>query len=1032
MKIPLSENEFSLLIGLSLCHDPIHDFKMQTKVINDKETMTKILGIDYLLNEREEEYYEVQQGGKLIPSQKPSLLKSEVKFIKKHKNRDKLDEKINESAYPLLFYLGLLTNDDINSIKTTVKDTNDLQYVKDKIISKIIEKAKIVNQEKAKGNKKKKTFKKKNLKKQKTKKKPKKKLTKRKQKKIKKTKTKKNLKGGGKSDNEKELDKLKKRFNQLDAVFNGTILDEDRTEGYFNSDKFINSTRDVFTKYRIDASKQEDVRKFLDEMSTNEEFIKEIYREELKIKDKMVIGTKANKTIISYKVYCNEFLPLKKKVEELQAEVDAEKQKEKEEKAEAKKAAAAEKASQKEKKNSKAGPSGEAPAEAPVAAEAHAPPPPPPAPAEAPEDASKIDISDDDKENWIEGWIEYMAPEEKDEEKERSQALENWNKIIKEELIEFITESIKDKEIIGEAEEQDKPIREFALFRLGENAAEDFEKKQLEQKDKTAKQKEQAEKTLKMRDVERIKYTSKEASKFAYKHIGLQSHDQKSIKNYTVQQIKDLIQKISTKDEIIEVVSKDKELSELKNDAKKPLTVIEILEKSTSTISSIFTMLEKNRGNYLRKLAELLVKKKLEEDYRELQLPFIVEEKDEKELIKRIKENEELVSFKAPGRLLSIGNNKIMQLFDTIFDIIDISTRKETPLYELLQHEKNIFRSLFGKSFKFKMELTGNTKSWTGKDEVAQPNADEALKLYFVLTYLNQIGVDLTDLDTKTLRSKSGFSPEEILRKYNGKRVIINNGALPFASTTPYNGELMKHAIGSITSSIDSAAGGATGGMKYNFEPYERGNLIVEFNCNDKYFRISLLDKGIKDEVYNCELFIEFKFENKGITLEVSEEKGNVKKTQINKKGILDLNKSYQNMLDDITHYIAKQIVFKRDVPFQWENLFDDAEFLETFIQSYNLKGLGDLLIELTSSLNNGGYEGEINYGGEDEARIEKFDEKGNAPRLYIAHDWPSAIRYMLFKTTLEDKYKNILSEGGYFESRIDKQNNAYLASLLI
>jgi hypothetical protein len=535
-----------------------------------------------------------------------------------------------------------------------------------------------------------------------------------------------------------------------------------------------------------------------------------------------------------------------------------------------------------------------------------------------------------------------------------------------------------------------------------------------------------------MRDVERIKYTSKEASKFAYKHIGLQSHDQKSIKNYTVQQIKDLIQKISTKDEIIEVVSKDDELSKLKNDAKKPLTVIEILEKSTSSISSIFIMLEKNRGIYLRKLAELLVKKKIEEDYRELQLPFIVEEEDEKELRKRIKENEELVSFKAPARLLSIGNHKIMQLFNTIFDIIDISKIKETPLYELLEHEKNIFHSLLGKSFKFKMELTGDTKSWTGKDEVAQPNADEALKLYFVLTYLKQIGVDLTDLDTKTLRSKSGFLPEEILRKYNGKRVIINNGALPFASTTPYNGELMKHAIGSITSSIDSAAGGATGGMKYNFEPYERGNLIVEFNCNDKYFRISLLDKGIIDGVFNCELFIEFKFENNGIILEVSEEKGNVKKTKINKKGILDLNKAYQNMLDDITHHIAKQIVFKRDVPFQWENLFDDAEFLETFIQSYNLKGLGDLLIELTSSLNNGGYEGEIIYGGEDEARIEKFDEKGNAPRLYIAHDWPSAIRYMLFKTNLEDKYKNILSEGGYFESRIDKQNNAYLASLLI
>ena len=912
MKIPLSENEFSLLVGLSLCHDPIHDFKMQTKVINDKETMTKILGIDYLLNEREEEYYEDQQGGKLIPSQKPSLLKSEVKFDKKHKSRDKLDEKINESAYPLLFYLGLLTNDDINSIKSTVKDTNDLQYVKDKIISKIIEKAKIVNQEKAKGRKKKKTFKKKNLKKQKTK-------------------TKKNFKGGvNKSNGEKRDYKEGIRILKVNMENFQKYEGEAEKDYWVEIEKLLeNDLKSSIKKvgdYLIELSKDKKdiskilLNKFIDELLTNDD---DIYKYE-------DLGT--NKQIN------DEVEKLRKRFEP--------------------------KSKGKEKMKPDAGPSGEAPAEAPPPP----PPPPPPAPEAAPEIVAEIkdeyDSEDDESE------------EETEEEKELRLQIEQAR-----------IEADKDKE---------------------------------------------AEQTLKMRDVERIKYTSKEASKFAYKHIGLQSHDQKSIKNYTVQQIKDLIQKISTKDEIIEVVSKDDELSKLKNDAKKPLTVIEILEKSTSSISSIFIMLEKNRGIYLRKLAELLVKKKIEEDYRELQLPFIVEEEDEKELRKRIKENEELVSFKAPARLLSIGNHKIMQLFNTIFDIIDISKIKETPLYELLEHEKNIFHSLLGKSFKFKMELTGDTKSWTGKDEVAQPNADEALKLYFVLTYLKQIGVDLTDLDTKTLRSKSGFLPEEILRKYNGKRVIINNGALPFASTTPYNGELMKHAIGSITSSIDSAAGGATGGMKYNFEPYERGNLIVEFNCNDKYFRISLLDKGIIDGVFNCELFIEFKFENNGIILEVSEEKGNVKKTKINKKGILDLNKAYQNMLDDITHHIAKQIVFKRDVPFQWENLFDDAEFLETFIQSYNLKGLGDLLIELTSSLNNGGYEGEIIYGGEDEARIEKFDEKGNAPRLYIAHDWPSAIRYMLFKTNLEDKYKNILSEGGYFESRIDKQNNAYLASLLI
>jgi len=35
-------------------------------------------------------------------------------------------------------------------------------------------------------------------------------------------------------------------------------------------------------------------------------------------------------------------------------------------------------------------------------------------------------------------------------------------------------------------------------------------------------------------------------------------------------------------------------------------------------------------------------------------------------------------------------------------------------------------------------------------------------------------------------------------------------------------------------------------------------------------------------------------------------------------------------------------------------------------------------------------------------------------------------------KINKEEKYKNILSEGGYFESSIDKQNNAYLAWLLI
>lgn len=974
MEIPLTENEFSLLVGLSLCHDPIHDFHLQEKIIKSEESMSKILAIDFLLNKKYETYLPSFQGGKLIPSQNPSLLKSEEKFIKKDKSRDKLDEKINESAYPLLFYLGLLTNDDINSIKSTVKDTNDLQYVKDKIISKIIEKAKIINQEKAKGGKKKKTFKKKNLKKQKTKKKPKKKLTKRKQKRIKKNKTKKNFKGGGKTEKEKELDRQKKRFNQLDEKFNGKIIDKEqslKTEGYFD-DRFISLTASVFTKYGIDATKKEEVRKFLHERSSDKDFINEIDREESKINTKYKRSLKG--TRINYKLYCNEFLPLKKAVEELQTEVDAEK-------AEAKKAAAAEKAakaSQKEKSKGKekmkpdAGPSGEAPEEAP----AEVPPPPPPAPEAAPEIVAEIKDeyeSEDDE-----------SEEETEEEKELRLQIEQAR-----------IEADKDKE----AEIQ----------------------------------KEQAEQTLKEKRVETLKRHSKATGEFTYETILETTRDTSHIENYSKSELIKFIVNNSTRQKIIEIVSNNEQLSKLENGNKKPpKTIIEILEEydepNIDENNKIFKQIITNVAKAL-KLAKLIIRDKIELGY--VNLPFLSDE--EQKLSKpEIEKYERMLAHKIPSRMKDVANNKILQLFKEIFDIIDISKEEDTALYKLLKHEKNIFSNVMGEKLTYRCDLVDRIIEVDGKAKLDDPSVDEHLKRYFVLSYLPQMGENLETLDRDKLKTLIDFEPEVILRDYNGKRVIINNGALPGANKSNNTGKLLEHTIGSITSAIDSAAPADTGGIKYSFEPYERGNLIVKFKCGDKYFKISLLDKGYINGVYNCELFIEFEFENNGIKLEVSEEKVNVKKTQINRKGILDLVANYRNSLDVIIEYIAKDLVFNHRTPFGWEDLFKNKEFLQNFIQSYNVKGLGDLLMELTALLNNGGYEGEIIYGGEDEARIEKFNKEGNAPRLYIAHDWPSAIRYMLFKTTLEDKYKNILSKGGYFQSAKGKDKPAELSSLLI
>ena len=86
-----------------------------------------------------------------------------------------------------------------------------------------------------------------------------------------------------------------------------------------------------------------------------------------------------------------------------------------------------------------------------------------------------------------------------------------------------------------------------------------------------------------------------------------------------------------------------------------------------------------------------------------------------------------------------------------------------------------------------------------------------------------------------------------------------------------------------------------------------------------------------------------------------------------------------------------------------WNNLYDifknetDIELIQKFIKNYHPKSIGDFLQELTGILKNGGYSSKINYKN-NSSNIVKFDNNGNAHRVYLANDRPSAVRYMFLK----------------------------------
>ena len=121
----------------------------------------------------------------------------------------------------------------------------------------------------------------------------------------------------------------------------------------------------------------------------------------------------------------------------------------------------------------------------------------------------------------------------------------------------------------------------------------------------------------------------------------------------------------------------------------------------------------------------------------------------------------------------------------------------------------------------------------------------------------------------------------------------------------------------------------------------------------------------------------------------------------------ISVSKVYKKVLDNIFEFLINP---DYEVAFTWNKLIENTDFIKSFIESYHPKALGDFLQELNAILKFGGYTftNPIYKRGTD---IEQF---GNAKRLFLSGDQVSAVRYIYLKKILEDKYKNLLSRGGY------------------
>ena len=108
-----------------------------------------------------------------------------------------------------------------------------------------------------------------------------------------------------------------------------------------------------------------------------------------------------------------------------------------------------------------------------------------------------------------------------------------------------------------------------------------------------------------------------------------------------------------------------------------------------------------------------------------------------------------------------------------------------------------------------------------------------------------------------------------------------------------------------------------------------------------------------------------------------------------------------------------------------WDSLSNDEEFITDLFNNISAKGLGDFSQELSTVLKYGAYikkgkeEGELGAPKYDpyDLPVHRYDDNGNAWRIFVANDRPSAIRFMFMLLFFPQDSINQRASGGYLSS---------------
>ena len=242
------------------------------------------------------------------------------------------------------------------------------------------------------------------------------------------------------------------------------------------------------------------------------------------------------------------------------------------------------------------------------------------------------------------------------------------------------------------------------------------------------------------------------------------------------------------------------------------------------------------------------------------------------------------------------------------------------------------------------------------------------------------------------------------------KCYFINNAA---QGTFGDGSELQQYRYCPLGSLID-AAGLIFGGCTYNapigkkVDPpdnnqnyIETGDININFNClNNKYEYELIINKSGNTSKY--QILINYKLDSHEFQTNYIHD--------INDSSISASN-IYKNLLDLFITTLKQNPTYKK-----WSNFTSNIEFQKKFLAESTKKGLGDFLQTVNTVFKNGGFiTNNQNYSRG--AKIIKFDNSGDAPRLNLATDQISSSLLLYIANFFPQQNINKYCWGGYKSS---------------